>query len=199
MSPLLPTNQRMFHGGLSAVDIADQLAARFQDRQHKTHIERYCGSALVQMGSKHGTPLTVNLADLEGGVLVTMSRDRDWLDRVADSTDMLERAASNPLSLLAMIPDALGEMQETNLAPQVWAALDDIFALSRALAGEHDAPQNPKVCLHCGTANDPSLEECAACGAPLPTDLPRVCPKCGRGHTSDALFCQTCGTRLVNE
>jgi len=199
MSQLPPINQRMFHGGLSAVTVADQLAARFQDRQHKNRMERYTGSALAQIGSKHGTPLTVHLADIEGGVLVTMSRERDWLDRVADSSDMIERAATNPISLLAMIPDVLGEMQETNLAPQVWAALDDIFALSRALAGENDAPKNPKVCLHCGSANNPELEQCAACGAPLPTDLPRICPKCGREHTSDALFCQACGTRLVSE
>ena len=68
---------------------------------------------------------------------------------------------------------------------------------ARPLAGEKDAPKNPKICAHCQTANDPDLELCTSCGAPLPVDLPRVCPKCGRAHTSDALFCQACGTRLV--
>ncbi|MBE3068409.1 MAG: hypothetical protein IMZ73_13445, partial [Chloroflexi bacterium] len=43
-------------------------------------------TALEQLGSKHGTPVTVHLADTEGGVLVTMNRNRDCLDRVADSS-----------------------------------------------------------------------------------------------------------------
>lgn len=196
-SNLMPTHQRMFHGGIHAVALADQLAARFHDRQAQTHVERYAGSALVQIGSKHGTPVTVHIADIEGGVLVTMSRDRDWLDRAADASELAERAASNPLSLLALIPDIVGELQQSNYAPQIWDAINDIFALSRALAGEEGAPRNPKVCTHCGVANDPVQEQCIACGAPLPVNLPRICPKCGRGHTSDALFCQACGTRLV--
>ncbi len=193
----LPPNQRMFNGRISAAALADQLAARFGDRQHHTHIERYAATALVQIGSKHGTPVTVHIADTEGGVLVTMSRDRDWLDRVADASELIERAATNPVSLLALIPDAIGELKQENLPPKIWDAINDLCALTRALAGEKNAPRNPKVCTHCQTANDPNLELCAACGAPLPVDLPRVCPKCGRGHTSDALFCQACGTRLV--
>jgi RNA polymerase subunit RPABC4/transcription elongation factor Spt4 len=195
MSPA--PNQRMFHGGIRAAALSDQLAARFNDRQHRTHAEARGDTALVQIGSKHGTPLTVHIADTEGGVLVTMSRDRNWLDRAADASEIAERAASNPLSLLALIPDIAGELKQENLAPQIWNAINDLCALTRALAGEKNAPANPKICTYCGTANDPDLELCVACGAALPSDLPRVCPKCGRGHTSDALFCQACGTRLV--
>ncbi len=193
---LLP-NQRMFHGGIRSAALADQLAARFNDRQHRVSTQVQGDTALVQIGSKHGTPVTVHIADTEGGVLVTMSRDRDWLDRVADASDIVERAAFNPLSLLALAPDVLGEMKQENVAPLVWNAINDLCALTRSLAGEEKAPRNPKVCQYCGMSNDPELEECTACGAALPSDLPRVCPKCGRGHTSDALFCQACGTRLV--
>ena len=193
----LPPNQRMLHGGIRSAALADQLAARFNDRQHRVGTQVQGDTALVQIGSKHGTPVTVHIADTEGGVLVTMSRDRDWLDRVADASDIIERAASNPLSLLALVPDVLGEMKQENVAPLIWNAIHDLCALTRSLAGEEKAPRNPKVCPYCGMVNDPELEECTACGAALPSDLPRVCPKCGRGHTSDALFCQACGTRLV--
>ncbi len=192
----LLTNQRMFHGGIRAVALADQLCARFNDRQHHTTLQREGDTALVQIGSKHGTPVTVHIADIEGGVLVTMSRDRDWLDRLGDSGNMVERAASSPLSLLTLIPDIIGEAKQENITPQIWNAINDLCALTRSLAGEDHAPKNPKVCTYCGTANDPELELCQACGAVLPTDLPRVCPKCGRGHTAEALFCQACGTRL---
>ena len=193
----LPTNQRMFHGGIRAAALADQLAARFNDRQRRTKTQSQGDTALVQIGSKHGTPVTVHIADTEGGVLVTMSRERDWLDRTADASEMAERAATSPLSLLAMIPDIVGELKQENITPQIWNAINDICSLTRSLAGEKNAPGNPKVCGYCGTTNDPDLELCDQCGASLTTELPRVCPKCKRGHTSDALFCQACGTRLV--
>jgi hypothetical protein len=197
-SPTLPpTHQRMFHGTIRAGALADQLCARFNDRQHRTRIEQHGDSALVQVGSKHGTPLTVHIADIAGGVMVSMSRDRDWLDRTADASEMLERAAGSLGSVLALVPDIIGELHSENLAPLVWDAINDLMSLSRSLAGEAHAPANPKVCPFCGTASPAELEQCPACGGPLPVVLPRVCPKCGRGHTSDALFCQACGTRLV--
>ncbi|HEY9076299.1 MAG TPA: zinc ribbon domain-containing protein [Anaerolineaceae bacterium] len=199
MTSFDPRRQRVFHGNIRAAAAADQLAARFNDRQHRVRIEHQGETALVQVGSQHGTPVTVHLADTAGGVMVTMSRDRNWLDKTADASQMIERAATNPISLLAMIPDVLGEFKSENLPPLLWSALDDIFAMARALAGERNAPRNPTVCLYCGTSNPPEEERCLACGAALPVVLPRVCPKCGRGHTSDALFCQACGTRLVNE
>jgi len=190
--------QRMFHGSITAAALADQLAARFSDRQHRSLVELGQGTALAQIGSKHGTPVTIHMADIEGGVLVTMGRDRDWLDRAADAGEMIERAAAgNVVSILAMVPDVIGELGKENIAPEVWDAINDICSLSRALAGEKNAPLNPKVCEYCLTGNPPELASCQACGAALPVDLPRVCPKCGRTHTSEALFCQACGTRLV--
>jgi len=190
-------SQRMFNGDIRAAALADQLAARFNDRQRRVMIENRGETSLVQIGSKHGTPVTAHITDTSGGVLVTVSRERNWLDKAGDASELIERAASNPLSLLALIPDVIGEINQENIVPQIWDAINDLCALTRALAGEKNAPHNPKVCDYCGTANDPNLESCAMCGAALPSDLPRACPKCGRGHTSDALFCQACGTRLV--
>ena len=192
-------NQRMFNGNITSAALADQLAARFQERHTRAQVSPGVGTALVQIGSQHGTPVTVHLADTQGGVLVTLSQDRDWLDRVSDAGDLLERAASGkPLSLLAALPEILGELKKENLAPQIWDVVNDLCALTRALAGEKDAPANPLVCPFCGTANPAGTEKCQSCGGALPVDLPRVCPKCGRGHTSDALFCQACGTRLIS-
>ena len=193
----LPPNQRMFHGGIRAAALADQLGARFNSRQRRVSVHSQGDTALVHIGSKHGTPLTVHIADTKGGVLVTMSRERNWLDKAADTSEMMERAAGNPLSLLAMIPDIVGELSQENITPKVWDAINDLCGLARSFSGEINAPRNPKICTYCGTSNDPDHENCSSCGGSLPTDLPRVCPKCSRGHTSDALFCQACGTRLV--
>jgi hypothetical protein len=198
MAELSPTNQRMFHGTIRAAGLADQLVARFNDRQHRTILHHGPGTAVIQIGSKHGTPVTVHIADTQGGVLVSMGRSRDWLDRTADAGELIERAAQgNFVSLLALVPDVIGELRKENITPAIWNAINDICFLSRALAGEEDAPQNPTVCLFCGVANSPELDHCQACGGPLPVILPRTCPKCSSSYTSNALFCQACGTRLV--
>lgn len=198
MTAPIPTNQRMFNGSISANALADQLCARFNDRQHRTHVQHSgSGSAVVQIGSKHGTPVTVHIADITGGVLVTMSRGRDWLDRTADASELIERAATSPTAFLALIPDVIGELRGGSVVPKIWDAINDLMHLSRALAGEENAPQNPIVCPYCSTGNPAGEKLCRSCGGPLPVILPRVCPKCGRSHTSDALFCQACGTRLV--
>jgi hypothetical protein len=148
-----PTHQRMFNGDITAAALADQLAARFNDRQRKVSVSQTGASSLVQIGSKHGTPVKVYITDTQGGVLVSMSRDRDWLDKAGDVSELIERAASNPLSLLAMVPDLIGEMSQENIAPQIWDTINDLCALTRSLSGEKEAPKNPKVCDYCGTAN----------------------------------------------
>jgi hypothetical protein len=188
----------MFHGTIRAAALADQLVARFHDRQHRTLVRPGAGTAVIQIGSKHGTPVTVHVADTQGGVLVTMGRGRDWLDRAADAGELLERAAQgNVLSLLALVPDVIGELTKENITPAIWDAINEICHLNQALAGELDAPKNPIVCPFCAVANPAEAGQCQACGGPLPVVLPRACPKCGRSYTSDALFCQACGTRLV--
>jgi len=63
----MPT-QRMFHGEITAAALADQLTARFADRQHHTNIENQGETSLVQIGSKHGTPVTVHITDTTAGV-----------------------------------------------------------------------------------------------------------------------------------
>ncbi|PKO12106.1 MAG: hypothetical protein CVU39_25875 [Chloroflexi bacterium HGW-Chloroflexi-10] len=190
--------QRMFHGNIRAAALADQLTARFHERHTRVNISSSGVTALVQIGSQHGTPVTVHITDTDGGVLVTMGRDRDWIDRASDVGGMIERAASaKPISILAMIPEMIGEMNKGNIVPQIWDAINELCALTQALAGEKEAPQNPRICSFCQTPNQTDQENCISCGAALPVDLPRVCPKCSRAHTSDALFCQACGSRLI--
>ncbi len=195
--PIPPPTQRMFHGEIRAAGLADQLAARFNDRQRRVNISHTGASSLVQIGSKLGTPVTVHIADTSGGVLVSMNYNHDWLDKAGDTLELVRKASTDPWTFFTMLPDVMAELTQENIAPQIWDAINDLCALTRALAGERDAPLNPKVCEYCGSANDPQLDSCAMCGAGLPNDLPRQCPKCGRGHTSEALFCQACGTRLL--
>jgi len=135
----LPSNQRMFHGGIKAAALADHLIARFNDRQHRTHIELRGESALIQIGSKHGTPMKIHISDTSGGVLVSMGRDRNWTDKIADASELFERAASNPISIISAIPEIFEEINKENLAPLIWKAIYEMCYISRSLAGEIDA------------------------------------------------------------
>jgi hypothetical protein len=190
-------NQRMFHGGIKSAALADQLAVRFTDRQRCTKIQISTDTAFVQIGSSHGTPITNHISDTSGGVLIKMGRDRDWLDRLADSTDILERAIANPLSFLACLPDIAGEFNKENLVPLIWNAINDICSLTRSLAVENNAPMNPIICEICRMINVPESFTCAACGGTLNVSLPRKCPRCELEYQSTALFCQACGPRLI--
>ena len=116
--------------------------------------------------------------------MVTMSCNRDWLDRVADANEMAEGEAISPISLPVMILDVIGELKQENIGPQIWNAINEICAL----VGEKNAPTNPKMCEYCRPANDHEREQCSAYGAALPVDLPRSCPKCGRAHLRCAVL-----------
>lgn len=113
----IPSDQRTFPGGIRSAALTDQLFGRFNDRQHYVTIKGQVDTALVQIGSKHGTPVTVHISDAEAGVLVAMSHDRDWLYKLADSSKLIERATSNLLSLLAILPDVICELKQKEPHP----------------------------------------------------------------------------------
>jgi hypothetical protein len=46
-----------------------------------------------------------------------MSLERDWLERIADFSELIEHAASSPFSLFTIVPDVINEMKQENLAP----------------------------------------------------------------------------------
>jgi len=136
----------MFHRGIKAAALADHLTVKYNERHHRTHIEFRGESTLDQIGSKHGTPITIHISDTIGGVLVSMGRDRNWTDKFADASDIFERAATKPLSIISAIPDIVGELKKENMAPIIWNAIYEIFAFTRSLAGEIDSPKNPIIC-----------------------------------------------------
>ena len=48
--------QRMFHGHLTAAALADQLAARFNERHQRTHVTQGNGTAMVQIAASMARP-----------------------------------------------------------------------------------------------------------------------------------------------
>jgi hypothetical protein len=111
----LSLNQNIFLGGIQSVSSANQLSACFNDRKLCGSTQVQNETALAQIGSKLRAPFTVHFADTEVGVLVTKYLDHDWLERFADSSELIEPGLSSPLSLPVYMPDIIGEMKENNL------------------------------------------------------------------------------------
>ncbi len=59
----LPPNHRVLHGGIWSTALADQQSERFNDWQHHVSTQAQGETELVQIGSKHGTPVTVHMTD----------------------------------------------------------------------------------------------------------------------------------------
>ena len=56
---------------------------------------------------------------------------------------------------------------------------------------------NPILCPHCQTPNDPASRFCIECGRPLV--IAAACPECGASNAPDARFCTRCGHPLTGK
>jgi hypothetical protein len=62
------------------------------------------------------------------------------------------------------------------------------------------AATDVRICLNCGTPNNPARRFCLKCGKPLPEGEvipPRICPNCSTPNNPARRFCMKCGTSLV--
>jgi hypothetical protein len=81
--------QRRFQGKITSAVLAYQLSAFFNDRQPHAFIECEKGTSPAQIGSKHDTPVAVHIADTSNAVLVTMCRERNWMDKTAENSKLI--------------------------------------------------------------------------------------------------------------
>lgn len=52
------------------------------------------------------------------------------------------------------------------------------------------------ICPQCGEMNPPEVEQCASCGAKLPSSTTMICEGCGTENPITNRFCQGCGRLL---
>lgn len=193
-------DQRIYHGKITPLDIAQSLTAHFNRGNLRVQQVKGDNQLAVQIASQAGaasggqTALGIILQPVEDGVAVQVGKQA-WLG-VAASLGMTAFAAlRNPISLLGRMDDLAQDIEYMQLTDEVWQVIDQT---ANALRAGHQLSERLRrlVCDYCDTPNPVGEPNCIACGAPLGSVQPIVCPKCGFVVTARTLRCPNCGALL---
>jgi ribosomal protein L40E len=193
--------QRLYHGDISADDIARVLVMRFDQKETRAEWMRAEGKrTVVQVQSRkieRGDPnieVTVHITPTPTGVTVSVSEPH-ILGVAADLAKTGLKGWRNPLRLLDELDDVARNVRWLGLRKEIWKAVDEYSRNRGSGLGAAAAFQNV-ICDYCGTPNDLGAHTCQACNAPLAEAQPVVCARCGFLNAPEASLCVNCGARL---
>ena len=193
--------QRLYHGDISAEDMARALVLRFDQGETRAQwLRSEADRAVVQVQSRKvergdpDTAVTVHITPSARGVTVSVSEQR-WLGVAADLAKSGVMGWLNPLRLLNELDDIARNVRWLGLGSEIWDAVDAYCQSQGSGRGTAAAFQNV-VCPYCGTPNDIGTHTCQACRAPLAEVQPQVCARCGFLNDSEGALCINCGARL---
>ncbi len=189
--------RRIFHGKITAEDLARNLVASFHRGNYQVQQIGSGDKVAVQIATSRrpssggNTALSVILQDVEDGVLVELGQQQ-WFG-VAASLGMTALAAlRNPLNLLGRLDDLAQDIESLQLSDEVWRVINS--ACGAAGAGQALSERLRRmVCGYCGTANPVGAGSCVACGAPLGDEQPFTCVSCGFVLKKTEKYCPNCG------
>lgn len=194
----MPT--RIFHGDLTAEDLADALATRFNRGNLVAHRMAVGDRAVVQISSRQHpssggkTALGVTLQQNEDGVTVELGKQA-WLGIAASLGSTALSALKNPFTLIGRLDDLAEDIENLQLDDQVWDAVEEI---ARAAGASSQLSESLRSigCEYCGVANPIGEGRCLACGAPLGNVQPSTCHNCGFVVKPVDVKCSNCGEKL---
>ncbi|MGC9395783.1 MAG: zinc ribbon domain-containing protein [Anaerolineae bacterium] len=193
--------QRLYHGDISAEDMARVLVMRFDQGETRAEWMRAEGRrAVVHIRSRrveHGDPnteVTVYITPMQTGVTVSVS-EQQVLGVAADLARTGLKGWRNPLRLLDELDDVARNVRWLGLRTEIWKAVGEYCQNRGSGLGTAAAFQNV-VCAYCGTPNDLGTHTCQACGAPLADAQPVVCARCGFLNAPEATLCVNCGAKV---
>lgn len=193
--------QRLYHGDISAEDMARVLVLRFDQGETRAAWMRAEGQrAVVQIRSRkveHSDPnteVTVHITPMQTGVTVAVS-EQHVLGLAADLARTGLKGWRNPLRLVNELDDVARNVRWLRLRAEIWKAVDEYCQSRGSGRGAAAAFQNV-VCPYCGTPNDLGAHVCEACGAPLAEVQPVVCASCGFLNEPEATLCVNCGAKV---
>ncbi|RPJ52078.1 MAG: zinc ribbon domain-containing protein [Chloroflexi bacterium] len=193
-------NQRIYHGNLQPLDLANALVGYFHRGNWRVQRVGDRNKLVVQIAttdrplSGGQTALSVILQRVEDGVSVDIG-EQAWLGVAAILGASAISLLANPWNLLHRLDDIAQDIDNLQLAEEVWKVLDDT-AHNLGASQELSNRLRRITCEYCGTANAVGEGRCLACGAPLGYLQPRTCKKCGFVVLHSEANCPNCGDRL---
>jgi DNA-directed RNA polymerase subunit RPC12/RpoP len=193
-------NQRIYHGSLLPIDLANALVGYFHHGNWRVQRVGDSNKLVVQIATSDRplsggqTALSVMLQRVEDGVSVEIGQQA-WLGVAASLGTSAISILANPWSLLNRLDDIAQDIENLQLSEEVWRVVDGT-ARTMGAALELSERLRRVTCAYCGTANPVGEGRCIACGAPLGSAQPRTCNKCGFVVLHNEANCPNCGTRL---
>lgn len=194
--------QRLYHGKISAEDMARTLVLRFDQGETRAQaIRGEGGRAVVQIQSRNversdpNTAVTVHITPTDIGVTVAVS-EQQWLGVAADLAKTGVMGWLNPLRLLGELDDIARNVRWLGLRSEIWKAVDE-YCQSRGSGRGTAAALQTVICPYCDTPNPIGAYICQACRGSLAEAQPIVCPNCGFLNEPEASLCVNCGTRIL--
>lgn len=191
---------KIFHGDLSAQDVARKLIATFNRGNYRVQQAGSGKQIVVQIATDRmarsggQTALTITLQQVEDGVSVQIGQ-QSWMGVAASLGASALSALRNPFSLLGRLDDIAQDIESLQLEEKVW---ETVRELASTHAASHELSERLKrmVCDYCNTANPVGEPRCIACGAPLGDIQPRTCLNCGFVVRKNEVYCPNCNHRL---
>jgi hypothetical protein len=188
---------RFFYGEISPKDIARSLLAHFNRGNLVAQKIGEGDRIVVQVASRRQptsggqTGLKVMLSAIEDGVAVQLGK-HNWLG-VAASLGVTAMAAwRNPFSLIGRLDDLAQDLENLQLADQVWQVVENVARFHNASFELSDRLKRAS-CDYCRTANPVGTPHCIACGAPMGESQPGTCENCGFVVKQGDSMCSNCG------
>lgn len=194
-------NQRIYHGKLEPVDLANALVGHFHRGNWRVQQAGDNQKRVVQIATRDRpmsggqTALSVILQQVEDGVSVQIGQQA-WLGVAASLGTSALFLLRSPLALLDRLDDIAADIENLQLTDEVFRVLD---TTARSLGGTLQLSERLRrcVCEYCDTANPVGEPRCIACGAPLGSVQPHTCPHCGYVVFRKEKYCPNCHKPLA--
>lgn len=191
---------RIFHGSLTPEHIGRALLAEFNRGNLRAQQIGDSKHIIVQIATRDNaqsggrTAITVNIQQAEDGVTIQMG-NQTWLGVAASLGQTAFSVWRNPWHLLERLDDLAQDIENIQLADQVWLTIEK-FARAAGASYELSERLRRLTCSYCSTANAVGDPSCIACGAPLGPAQPGTCPNCGFVIKTSESVCPNCKKRL---
>jgi len=192
--------QRIFHGNITPLDIANQLISEFNQGNLRTQLIGKNDDLTVQISTKQmsrsggQTALSINIKQITDGVMIQLGQQQ-WLGVAASLGQSAIVTLLNPLNLLGRLDDIAQDIENLQITDKVWQTINR--ALTQAGASTKLSDKLSRLnCEYCHTGNELGNSSCIACGAPLGDSHPTTCSNCGWVVNKNEKICPNCKQKL---